>query len=100
MAKVKRTTNSSNLINFPAPKAQLTVTSSSATTVDSLFDVAFAPLPDSIDAQIRAILPTSETNDGALAFLQNFQPEGWNPFAELMWNFQNRDSENSEEVGS
>jgi hypothetical protein len=84
------------VIKFPTPKAQRTVSSPSATTLNSLFDVVFAPLPDSTDAQICALLPTPETNDGALTFLQNFQPEGWNPFAELMWNFRTRDCEESE----
>ncbi len=86
MAKMKSTTNTkSNRKRSPE-------TGTASDRLLSLYDQVFAPFPPNIEAHIRALLPPPEPVDETtpLAFLQNFKPEGWNPFAELMWNFVNR----------
>jgi hypothetical protein len=91
MAKMKRTTSKKN---------QPSIVPHNPST--ALFDIVFAPLPENVEAQIRALLPTPEPvdEDNPLAVLQNFKPEGWTPFAELMWNWGNRDREVSEPADS
>jgi hypothetical protein len=80
MAKKQRTTSSKPFI--------VSRTNSSTAALESLFDRVFAPLPDNVEAQIRALLPPEIADED--------QPKGWNPFAELMWNWANRDRGESE----
>ncbi len=94
MAEKKRTTK------CPVPKMQRVTAPS--TTLDSLFDVVFAPLPENVEAQIRSMIPAAAPidEDNLLGVLQNFKPEGWTPFAELMWSLGNREQGESAAAAS